>query len=134
MAEAKTINKLRYITKFSTEAEAEEAKKRLGIYDAVVSTDKLIDKNQGYLPPYLAEKLKRLRVKLGMSWEIKTIDGEVNYIFVPCDLLNRGLNARAGFGWTKLAFDTQKEFEKLLGYEVRFLFIMEEPKVVPKPT
>ena len=126
MAEAKTINKLRYITKFSTEAEAEEAKKRLGIYDAVVTTEQLIDKNKGYLPPYLAEKTKRLRMKLGMTWEIATIDGEVNYIFVPCGILNRGLNARGSYGWTKLAIDTQKEFEKLLGYKVRFLFITDE--------
>jgi hypothetical protein len=36
-----------------------------------------------------------------------------------------GLNARAGFGWMKLAQDVRKEFENLK-CPVRFLFVVDE--------
>jgi hypothetical protein len=123
-AEPKTINKLRFITKLSSVQEAEDAKKRLGIYDKEFSTEEFAAKWKGVIPGYLLEKFRRHHVKMGVRWEVKDIDGEVNYIFIPSGPMLSGLNARAGFGWMKLAADVQKEFEKM-DCPVRFLFVSE---------
>lgn len=118
----KKITGIRFVTEFKTAEEAEAAKKMLEIFDADLSIDALPKLMQGVLPGYLVEYFKRHRIRLGIKWEIKVIEGRAGYVFLPDAVFSRGLASRGNFGWMKIAVDVAKKMEELLGYKVFYFF------------
>ena len=123
--ELKKWIKLSFQTNFKSVEEAEENKERLGIYDAEINLRVSEGGLANFLPRPLRAKLKRLDIRPGVRWEIKMVGEQAHYVFIPCEVMLKGLVGKQYMGWFKLAQECQKDFEKMLGYPVPYFFLSE---------